>query len=140
MLYSSVMFSHTKINMYTYICMYVCMYVCMYALCFHTHIYIYMYALLLLYSCCTTALPLYMLQSCFTNACLAVCVYVYALLLLYSGFTYNMYNIYNIGIYSCWESCRTKAFILKHLNALQRHLALVNQGLPGLKHFIVRLY
>ncbi len=51
-----------------------------------------------------------LLYSFFTITCLAVCVYIYALLLLYSGLTYN---IYNIKMYSCLESCRTKAFHIK---------------------------
>ncbi len=56
-----------------------------------------------------------LLYSCFTITCLAVCVYIYDLFLLYSGLTYNIYNIYNIGIYSCLESCRTNGF---HITAV----------------------
>jgi hypothetical protein len=44
------------------------------------------------------------IYSCFTPALLLLvflCVYIYALLRLYSGLTYNIYDICNIGIYSC---------------------------------------
>ncbi len=69
----------------------------------------------LLYSCRTQIFLMYILlfYSCFAITCRAVCVYIYSLLLLYSGLTYNMYNICNVGIYSCLESCRTKGFHIK---------------------------
>jgi hypothetical protein len=131
MFYPGFMFSRTQIKIY---------------ICFmlshthtHTHIHIcFSSALLLLHY----ALLLLVL----------LCVDIYAVLLLYSGLTcniyiicntgltYNIYNICNIGIYSCLESCEQKLFILKHFKALLRHLTLVFEGLPRLKHVIVRLY
>jgi hypothetical protein len=104
--------------------------------------YISTYALLLLCSCCTTALPLsinasVLLYSCCTHTLLiyihvytpallllhyylscCVRIYVYALIRLYSGLTFNIYIIYNIGIYSYLESCRTKACHIKALLSL----------------------
>jgi hypothetical protein len=88
-----------------------------------------------------------MLQSRFTPAVLIIylCMYVYiyictysCLTPLYSGFTYNIYII-EVCI-RVWRVVEQKLVISKHFKALRRHLALVVEWLPRLKHFIVRLY
>ena len=60
------------------------------------------------------------------------------ILLLNSGFTLALRIIYIHNIYL--RVVEQKLVISKHLKALLRHLALVFEGLPGLKHFIVTLY
>jgi hypothetical protein len=94
-------------------------------------------AVLILYFYIYIHVYILMLYSCFTPACLAVCVYISALLLLYSGFTYNTFNLYNIRVGRVVEQ---KLFIFKAFKAVLRHLALVFEGLSGLKHFVVRFY
>jgi hypothetical protein len=139
------------------VCVCVCVCVCMLSHT-HTHTHTYMLSsdLFLLHYCFTFLWP-QMLQSCFTPVVLILYLYIYMymyILLLTSSFTYNI-HIYNIGIYSCLEICRTKACHIKalwdstnapgarvwrvswtkacHSQALLRHLALGFTGVARLK-------
>ncbi len=70
---------------------------------------VYVYALLLPYSYFTyvytrALLVLYYYLSC------CVSIYICFTPALLSGLTYNKDNIYNVGIYTCLESCRASGF------------------------------
>ncbi len=132
MIYSSFMFSHAQINIYIWLC--VCVYICFMLSHTHTHTqntHTQTHSSTYAFFCFVPAALLHYLSlpknasvlfySCCTHTLLIhkhVYVRTPAYLLFYSGFTYNIwYYIHNIGIYSCLESCRTKAC---HIKALLR--------------------